>query len=256
MKKIIFIFLFILFILSCSIVPETNRKAFNVISVEEEIVMGEYAYREILSQSEVSKNKKYTDRMDAISKKLVNSVGDTMPNAKWEFNVIEQNEINAFALPGGKVAVYTALMDIATDDELAYVVGHEIAHVVARHGSERMSQQLAIAATGQIVGTIIGVKAPGYENIFYGAYGAGAAVGVLLPYSRKNEYEADEIGVLYAARAGYKPEASISLLNKFKSIIGESSNPQWLSTHPLDDSRINALQKLMPKMNEVYNSSK
>lgn len=220
-----------------------DRSTFNVISTEQEIEMGNEAYQEILAKETVSKNQVDIARVDAVSKRLIQAVGDDIQQADWKFTVIESDQINAFALPGGKVAIYTSLLHIINDHELAYVLGHEIAHVTCHHGSERMSQQLLIQLGAVAIQTAAGKKSPEKTNAFLAAYGIGAQVGISLPFSRKNEYEADRIGLRYAVRAGYNAEGAISTLRKFEEMNNSAAMPEFLSTHPLDTARIAALEK-------------
>lgn len=237
---------------SCSTVQETGRTSLMLFSVEEEQQMGKQSYAQIMSESKLSTDKTMNARLNAVASRIITAVGDSAPaGTEWEYHVIDDDQVNAFAVPGGKIAVYSGLMKIATDEELAYVVGHEIAHVTARHGAERMSQQTVVSLVGSLVSS--SMKSSTSAMLFEVAYGLGANVGILLPYSRKNEYEADEIGSLYAARAGYNPEGGISMLNKLKTQSGNSGTSiEYLSTHPLDDNRIAALQKIMPNRMELY----
>lgn len=239
----------------CNTVQETGRTNLVLLSVQEEQQMGAQSYKEILAQSKLSTDKNMNARLDAIAKRIVEAVGSAAaPGTAWEWHVIEDETVNAFALPGGKIAVYSGLMKMASDDELAFVVGHEIAHVTARHGAERMSQQAVLSAVGSVL--VGGVKSSN-QALFEAAYGLGANLGILLPYSRKNEYEADEIGSLYAARAGYNPQSGITMLQKLKALSGGgASTREWLSTHPLDDNRIAAMQALLPSRMEIYEQNK
>lgn len=257
MKKITFVLsaLLLLFFTGCNTVKETGRTSLILMSVEEEQQMGIETYEEILSESTISANAEYNERLDRIAKKIIEAVGDAAPSGTaWEWHVLQDNTVNAFAVPGGKIAVYSGLMAIASDDELAYVVGHEIAHVTARHGAERMSQQALLnAVENKLTGSMTSEK---NKALFETAYGLGINVGILLPYSRQNEYEADEIGSLYAAKAGFNPMGGISMLNKLKVLSQGAESPEWLSTHPLDDNRIAALEKLLPERMKIYSSTK
>lgn len=260
MKKFLYriaVLAFTLLIFSCTTNKIAGRNSFNLISVDQEIQMGKEAYNDVLTKEKVSTNKKYIKRLKDVSDRLVKTVGKDMPEAEWEFNAIESNQINAFALPGGKVAIYTALLDILTDDELAYVLAHEVSHVTLRHGSERMSQQLALQFGAVAISALLNKKSKTTANVFLAAYGLGTQIGISLPYSRKNEYEADKFGAIYAARAGYDPRGAISTLRKFMQASGkQAQGPEFLSTHPLDQSRINAIERNMPKLLEIYMNSK
>ncbi|MCQ2579698.1 MAG: M48 family metallopeptidase [Treponemataceae bacterium] len=247
MKRFAVFFAFLLmvpfFCCAFSKVESTGKNALILMSLEEEQQLGAESYNEILKESTISKNATYNKRLETVAKRLIEAVGTDAPEGtEWEYNVIEDDQVNAFAVPGGKIAVYSGLMAIASDDELAYVVGHELGHVTARHGAQRMSQETVISLVGSLVQGSL--KSDRSQAIFSIAYGLGSEYGLVLPYSRKNEYEADDLGSLYAARAGYNPDGGLSMLKKLKELGGSSSVPEWLSTHPLDDNRIQKLQQL------------
>lgn len=245
----------LLFVTACSTVPETGRTTLMLLSVEEEQQLGTDSYRQILAESKLSQNATYNARLDAVAKRIIGAVGgDMAASTPWEYHVIEDEQVNAFALPGGKIAVYSGLMKMATDEELAFVIAHEVAHITARHGAERMSQETVVSLVGAVLGSSI--SSQGGQALFQVAYGLGTQVGVTLPHSRKNEYEADEIGTLYAARAGYNPQGCISMLQKLSELSGGNSTPEWLSTHPIDENRIARVNTLLPARMEEYNRSK
>ena len=180
-----------------------------------------------------------------------------MPNAEWEFVVFDDaDQINAFAMPGGKVAVYTGLFKVAkTDADLAVVIGHEIAHVVAKHGSERITQQV-LAAGGALAVNLGTQKMDASDRqIVLVGYGAAASLGYLLPYSRLHESEADEIGILYAAEAGYDPRVAIDFWQRM-SASKDGGVPEILSTHPSDSTRIRRLQAMMPDALQIYEAGR
>lgn len=243
----------VLFVFSCSTNIHTGRTSFNLISEQEEIELGEAAFEEVKSQSTISTNPVYNARLGIVATRLIAAVGDEMPQAQWEFVVIEEDTINAFALPGGKIAVYTGLMGIINDDELAYVLGHEIAHVTLRHGTERMSEALALQTVASL---LTGDQSENTSTLFLAAFGLGSQIGVLLPHSRRNELEADKVGLLYSSRAGYNPEGALSMLNTFQQMSQGSVIPEFLSTHPVEESRIAQIQELMPEMKAVYQQNK
>ncbi|MEL3907943.1 MAG: M48 family metallopeptidase [Treponemataceae bacterium] len=250
-KRFLFVPLFASFLLTGCFSTRNElagRGSFNVISVEEEVKMGSEAYDKILAEETLSKDPKYLEQVKRVSARLVAAVGNDMPQAEWAFNVIESEEINAFALPGGKVAIYTALLEMLDDDELAFVLGHEIAHVTLRHGSERMSKQMLVQIGGAAIQILLKGKSEQTTKAFLSAYGVGSQVGILLPYSRENEYEADRFGVKYAAKAGYQPEATLKTLRKFQSLNQGAKKPEFLSTHPLDENRIQKVEELIQEM--------
>jgi predicted Zn-dependent protease len=238
----------------CYTVPETGRRSFNVLSAQQEIAMGVSAFGKIKTDEKISTNKELNEVVQRVGKRIATAVGNDLPDAQWEFVLFENDTPNAFALPGGKVGIYTGLFNIAhDDDDLAIVMGHEIAHVTAHHGGERFSRQVAIGALG--VGTAIALKDEDSQTqaLAMAAFGAGATVGVELPFSRLNESEADEIGMIYAARAGYNPRAALEFWQRMKEAKeGKSKPPEWLSTHPSDDTRIKKIEGMMPRMVAIY----
>jgi len=187
--------------------------------------------------------------------RIATAVGRDLPGAKWEFVVFDAPEtVNAFALPGGKVGVYTGLLKLAeTDDELAVVIGHEIAHVTARHGSERMSKGLAAAVLGAALE--VATEESRNRNLILTAYGIGAG-GTMLKFSRDNESEADYIGIRYAAKAGYDPHAAIDFWRKMAREEKGARLPAFLSTHPTDTKRIADLEKAIPGAQPLYEAAK
>jgi len=180
--------------------------------------------------------------------------GPDLPNAQWEFVVFDDDQINAFAMPGGKVAVYSGLFKVVkTEADLAIVMGHEIAHVVAGHSAERVSQQM-LAAGGALVlqiGANQSDLSRSEKQLLMAAYGAGATLGVILPYSRLHESEADEIGLIYAAKAGYDPRAAIPFWQRMEA-QKSGTPPEFLSTHPSDNTRMRKLNALMPRAVQIY----
>ncbi len=245
---------FCLYLTSCYTVPETGRRSLNFISGEQELALGVSAFSQIKEKEKISSDVEATAMVNRVGKRISQAVGDNIPNAEWEFVLFESEAINAFALPGGKVGVYTGLLKIAdTDEKLAVVMGHEIAHVTAKHGAERMSQSILMAAGGVGLSVALNDKDSETRNLALAAYGAGATLGVMLPYSRLNESEADEIGIIYAARAGYDPRMAIDFWTAMaESKDGKAQPPEFISTHPSDATRIRKLKEFMPKALEIY----
>jgi predicted Zn-dependent protease len=225
---------------SCAVVPHTQRKALILISPEQEMAMGQQAYTEILSQEKLSDNKKWVLIVDRVGRRLAH-VSDK-PNLDWEFKVIESKQKNAFCLPGGKVAVYTGIMEVAQDEAgLAAIMGHEIAHAVARHGAERITQVLLVNMGLSVAD--VSLKNSQHREVILAAIGLSANVGVLLPYSRKHETEADNIGTLYMAKAGYDPNEAVALWERFAE-AEQAHVPAFLSTHPPSLERAEALRTI------------
>jgi predicted Zn-dependent protease len=245
---------------SCAVVPETGRRQLMLVSPNEEARMGLAAFSQIKQQEKVSSDPAANARVKRVGERIAKSVGRELPNAQWEFVVFDSEQVNAFALPGGKVGVYTGLLKLAAnDDEIAAVMGHEVAHVTSRHGAERTSQNYAVAGVG--LAALIGMEAgdvdPEKRNLALAAYGLGSAVGFMLPFSRLHESEADAVGLRFAAGAGYDPRAAITFWQKMAAANrGAARPPVWFSTHPSDEQRIANLQKLAPQYVPLYESSR
>ena len=240
----------------CTTVPETGRSQLSLIPADQEMQLGFSSFEALKKETPISK--------DAAANALVQKVGKriaavaALPNAQWEFVVFESKEANAFCLPGGKVGIYTGILPITKDEAgLATVIGHEVAHAVARHGAERMSESMVIHGGGSLLGVGLGLAKtdPKWQAATMTAYGAVAQVGRELPHSRLQESEADHIGLLYMARAGFDPEQSVLFWRRFADFNakqGANSTPSFLRTHPLDEVRIKQLQEWMPKAKSEY----
>ena len=238
----------------CASVPYTGRSQLVFMDQSKELNLGEQASKQILSKAQEERGTARSARVEQVGKRIA-AVAER-PNFKWEFHTIPSEELNAFCLPGGKVFVYTALLDLTTgnDNELAAVMGHEIAHAVARHGAERMSYN-QIVAVGQVA-TQIGVAAATGSAQTGQSLGQGvgtlAQLGFLLPYSRAHETEADTIGIILAAKAGYDPRAAITFWRKMDASNKNGGPPALLSTHPLNEQRIRDLEAAMPRALQHY----
>jgi metalloendopeptidase OMA1, mitochondrial len=243
---------------SCTTVSETGRSQLNFISASEETQLGLQSFNELKQTTPVSKDALANARLQQVGQRI--AAVAKLPNAQWEFVLFESPEANAFCLPGGKVGVYTGLLPIAKDDAgLATVIGHEVAHATSHHGSERMSQQTAAQLGGQLLGATVSGKSQTTQTLLMQAYGVAGQYGVLLPYSRKQESEADYIGLLFMARAGYDPEAAVGFWERFADYSaqhGGGGTPEFLRTHPLDQTRINDLKTAMPKAKAEYHPAK
>ncbi len=240
--------LLLVFVQSCATVPHTQRRSLILVSPGQETAMGEQAYREILSQEKLSQNKKWVLIVDKVGRNLAR-VSD-MPNLNWEFKLIESPEKNAFCLPGGKVAVYTGIMEVAQNEAgLAAIMGHEIAHAIARHGAERMTQVLLLNMGLSMAD--VSLQNSEHRELILAAIGLSANVGLLLPYSRKHETEADNIGTIYMARAGYDPNEAVALWQRFAE-AEQARVPAFLSTHPPSLERAEALQSIAQQAMAEY----
>lgn len=241
----------------CFTNPVTGRKEIVMVSADQELALGAQSFASVKKSEKVSHDQAAIDRVNRVGQRIAKAVGSDMPSAKWEFVVFDSKEVNAFALPGGHVGVYTGLLKLAAnDDELAIVMGHEIGHVTARHGAERMTEAEGLALGGALLQ--VGTGTSQYAQIYNLAYGVGSNMAVTLPHSRSQESEADHMGVVYAARAGYDPRAAITFWQKMlaQSKSGSSTLSKWLSDHPADQDRIDALQKLMPTVVPIYEQNK
>ncbi|HET6491272.1 MAG TPA: M48 family metallopeptidase [Syntrophales bacterium] len=251
-----------LFLVSCSTVPVTERKGLHLVPDSEITTMSYQEYSNVIKKSKLSTDmtkvsmvRRVGQRIAVASEELLVETGrgSDIRNYKWEFNVIEDDKtVNAWCMPGGKVAVYTGLLPYSQDENgLAVVMGHEVAHAIAKHGNERMSQGL-LAQFGAIGLSLALSGSPGVSSdIFMQAYGVGTQVGVLLPYSRVQESEADHIGLILMAKAGYDPRGAITLWQRMNA-KGGSRPPEFLSTHPAPESRIRDIQSQIPEAMNYY----
>lgn len=254
-------FVLVMFLNSCSTVPLTGRNQLNMISDSEMLAMSFSEYDNFISSHKIStdiKNSALLNRMGqkiekAVEKYMIdNGLGDRLNGYDWEFNLVESNEVNAWCMPGGKVVVYTGILPITKDEDgLAVVLGHEIAHAIAEHGNERMSQQLLTQLGGVALSVAVKDEPQQTQALWFAAYGLGTQVGVLLPYSRLHESESDKMGLIFMAIAGYDPNNAVDFWERM-SANGGASPPEFLSTHPSDQTRINNLKAAMPEAMKYY----
>lgn len=241
---------------ACETVPYTGRSQLQLLSEPEEARMGVQAYREILKKSRPSRDPVANAMVARVGARIAAATG--RGDSPWEFRVIDDSrQINAFALPGGKVAVYTGLLPVARDDAgLAAVLGHEIAHVIARHGGERVSQGLLVQTGLTATMAALSRGDPQTVRSVGSLLGAGAAVGFILPWSREQESEADHIGLILMAKAGYDPHAALDLWRRMGEASRESGEPpEFLSTHPSHGTRIKQIELWMPEAMQYYQAS-
>lgn len=240
------------FIYSCTTVPVTERSQANLIPDSQMNAMGVEAFKEVLAKEKISSNPTLIEMVTRIGKRIANASGE---NFSWEFKVIENAKtVNAFCLPGGKVAVYTGILPVAKNEAaLAAVMGHEVAHAVARHGAERMTQQLALTGGLMVLDTTL-LKDNKYRALIIGALGVGANFGVMLPYSRVHEAEADRIGLMYMAKAGYDPREAPELWLRMAK-LGGAAPPEFMSTHPDPVKRSEALRSRIAEVMPQYEQS-
>jgi predicted Zn-dependent protease len=244
------------FLAGCTTVPVTGRSQLNLMSPGQEMQLGLTSFEQLKKETPVSKDAAANALVQKVGKRIAAVAQPDMPNAQWEFVVFESPEANAFCLPGGKVGVYTGILPITKDEAgLATVLGHEIAHAVARHGGERMSEAMLMQTGGQLLGTTLSNADPRTQAAASIAYGLTTKLGRELPHSRAQESEADEIGLIYMARAGYDPEAAVGFWQRFAAYNaqhGGSGGLAFLRTHPTDEKRIEHLKTLLPRAKAEY----
>lgn len=252
-----------MFVVACTTNAITGRRQLSLISEDQLQQEAVSQYRSFLSQNNVvstsqSRDAEMVKRVgrriaDAITKYYAQKGASAeLSGYKWEFNLVKGDEINAWCMPGGKVVVYTGLLDVTKNEAaLAIVMGHEIAHAVASHGQERISQQLAAQGIG-VLGDVFTSGNSTANDIFRAVYAPGAQIGVLLPNSRSQELEADHYGLIFAAMAGYNPQVAIPFWQRMAAMKKGNQPPEILSTHPLDSRRIEELKKHMDEALKYY----
>ena len=250
----------IVLLAACQTVPGTGRTQYNVLSVGQDVSLGAQAYGEALAEETVISTGPNAQMVARIGSRIAAAAERLYPDPsrefEWEFKLVDSPSANAWALPGGKSAVYTGILPITqTEDALAIVVGHEVAHAVARHGAERLTQTttFSLLLTGASIS--LGDASPAQKDTILQAISGAGTVGVLLPFSRAHESEADELGLLLAADAGYDPRVAIGLWERMGASGGESP-PEFFSTHPSEDTRIQRLTAKMPHAMELYERAK
>lgn len=248
-----------LLVAGCTTVPHTGRRSLQLMSNENLAASAAAGFSQLKQETPISTDPTYNAMLERVGKRIAAVAGPDMPGeTNWEFVVFDDDaQLNAFAMPGGKVAVYTGLFQAAkNDDELATVVGHEVAHVVAGHSNERASQQIlaGIGAAGVAIGTGVSDMSDTDRALILAAYGAGASVGVLLPFSRTHELEADELGMYYMAKAGYNPMAAVDFWERMSALSGNKP-PEWLSTHPADTTRVNRIKAQLGVVMPIYRAT-
>ena len=244
---------FLLALAACRQAPVTGRRQLILVTPAQEAAMGEHAYAEVLRTSKLSDDAEMTALLRRVGARI--AAAANRPDFDWEFNLIASDQVNAFALPGGKVAFYEGILPICRNEAgVACVMGHEVAHVLARHGGERVSQGILVEAVGAGLAMALKSKDPAVRNGVLAAYGLGTSVGVLLPYSRTHESEADRIGIELMAKAGYDPAEAPALWERMAE-LGGSGSPAFLSTHPDPGKRAAALRAVLPEMETFYRSA-
>lgn len=265
-KNAIILILTGLIVYACATVPITGRRQLAMVSNQEILPLADQQYAQVLDTSKISSNQEYVRMVKTVGARIQKAVeqfmaekgkSEELAGFEWEFNVIEDpNTVNAWCMPGGKVAFYTGIMPICRDEAgVAVVMGHEVAHAIANHGRERMSQGLL--ANG-LLGTVSGAMGQNpslTQEVFMQAVGIGTQIG-MLSFSRQHESEADRIGLIFMAIAGYDPHEAPKFWERMTQGSGGAAPPEWLSTHPSHSTRINDLNKAMPEALEYYKTGK
>jgi predicted Zn-dependent protease len=236
-------------IAACETVPVSGRSQFNVVDEATESKLGEDAFAEIKAKSKISQDPQINAMVQRVAQRIAQASG---LDEKWEFVVIEDKQVNAFALPGGKIAVYTGMIPVAQDEAgLATVLGHEVGHVMAHHAAERISQAQVLQAGTGIASVLLGASTGADPNTVAALLGAGATYGIQLPFGRQQELEADRIGLVLMARAGYDPRVAVGFWQRMAQ-ASKGGPPEFLSTHPSDETRIARIQQLLPEAMAQY----
>ena len=253
----------LLMVCSCSRVDITGRRQFNLVPDSLMNQMSFQSYNQFLTENKLSTNAQQAEMVKRVGSRIQaaleeycakNGLQDRLEGYAWEFNLVEDKAVNAWAMPGGKVVVYTGILPVTkTEAGLAVVMGHEIAHAFAKHGGERMTQGLLVELGGIALSTALKEHPEQTKTLFLQAYGAGSQIGLLLPYSRVHENEADHLGLIFMAMAGYDPQEAVVFWERMaESSKGKERPPEFLSTHPAEETRIRNLQNLIPDAMKYY----
>ena len=265
MKKSVVTFFTFIILIGCATVPITGRKQLSLIPNSQILPYSYASYQDVLKESKLSNNQQEVTMVKTIGVKIQhavekfmaeNKMSDELEGYNWEFNLIEDDQLNAWCMPGGKVVFYTGIMPVCQDEAgVAVVMGHEIAHAVANHGGERMSQGLIQQLGGVALTVAVKDKPEETQALFFTAYGIGTTYGAMLPYSRLHESEADKLGLIFMAMAGYDPHEAPEFWTRMNAMAGSPPIPEWMSTHPSPEHRIEDLNTYMPKAMKYYNKT-
>lgn len=248
-------------VVACSTVPLTGRKQLLLVSDQEVLALSLQQYKQFIRQAPVVRNTPNDKMVERVGRRIASAVETfftnngyeaALQNFAWEFSLVRSKEVNAFCMPGGKIVVYEGLLPITQNETgLAIVLGHEVAHAVAKHANERISQQMAIKYGGAIAGGVIGNNQIA-QQIGGMVFGIGAQYGVMLPFARKHEHEADELGLIFMAMAGYNPREAVPFWQRMAMSSSGQKPPEFMSTHPSDANRIKKIKKDLPKALKYY----
>lgn len=263
-QKITTIFIACALLVACSKNALTGKNQLTLLPESELQTMAVGEYQQFLSSNKVvaSTNNKDAAMVKRVGNRIVKAVeeyyaqkgmSDKLAGFKWEVNLVDDKAVNAWCMPGGKIVVYTGILPVTQNEAaLAAVMGHEVSHALLQHGNQRMSQGL-LASVGQVaLAVAVANKPQETQNLFLGAYGAGAQVGVLLPFSRKHELEADRYGLIWSAMAGYNPEEAVYLWERMEQASNGQKPPEFLSTHPSEGRRIEQIRQYLPEAMKYY----
>lgn len=263
-RKLILLFVAGAFAVSCSTNSLSNKKTLTLLPESELQSMATTEYQSFLSKSKVvaSTSNRDADMVKRVGNRIIRAVeayyaekgmSDKLSGFKWEVNLVDDATVNAWCMPGGKIVVYTGILPITQNEAaLAAVMGHEVSHALLQHGNQRMSQGLLQQLGGVALAVAVSNKPAETQNLFMGAYGVGTTVGVMLPFSRNHELEADKWGLIFTAKAGYNPQEAIGLWERMEKASNGQKPPEFLSTHPSEGRRIEKLKELMPEALKYY----
>ena len=264
MKKIIPFVLSVLLLTACSTVLLTGRKQLSLVSDTEVLTSSFQSYKQFIDSVPASKDKANTALVKKVGQKMAsvvenylksNGLDADVANYAWEFNLVKDTTMNAFCMPGGKVVVFEGILPVTQNEVgLAVVLGHEIAHAVAKHSNERMSQQMAVQYGSMLTNMLISDKPTATKNTVNLIYGLGAQYGFMLPYSRKHELEADQLGLIFLAMAGYDPNEAITFWQRMAA-SSKGAPIEFMSTHPSDENRIAKLKEQLPEALKYYKNT-
>ena len=262
MKKLLAILTAAILVNSCSIVPVTGRHQLNMIPDSTMLSMSYQQYDEFLKSNKKSTNSQQTKSVKKVGKRIQkavekfladNGMADRISGYNWEFNLVDSPEQNAWCMPGGKVVIYSGILPLTESETgLAVVMGHEIAHAIAEHGNERMSQQMLVQMGGTALSTAMQNKPAETQKMWQQVYGLGTQYGAVLPYSRLQESEADKLGLIFMSIAGYDPREAIPFWQRMSDHKKGEAPPEFMSTHPADATRINKIKKDLSEALEYY----
>ena len=264
MKRIITFATASILLVACSRNAITGRKQLSLYPESEIQAAAQQQYRQFLSENRVvsANSSRDAEMVRRVGNRIASAItsyytnkglGGELEGYQWEYNLVESKEVNAWCMPGGKIVVYSGLLPITQNEAaLAVVMGHEVTHALAKHGNERMSQGMLQQLGGAALSVALANQPTQTQNLLMAAYGAGSTVGILLPFSRNQEYEADKFGLIYTAMAGYNPQEAIGLWQRMEAASGGNKPPEFLSTHPNEGNRIKRLQGYMPEAMKYY----